>query len=177
MFLLDSAASRNRGQQISHFRTEHGGCGWRWPRRSGPRAPGPALPTTCGRTPPTPPDGPAGRLSSGSGSRPGGPPAARPPPARCRPARAPSRPPPSRAGRSPYGGRIQQHGGLRPARLHVAQDDICTVCFLAEDRGFKVPRGTQTWTSGPSLPSRPGWRGSTPRSASRFRAPKSSGRD
>ena len=28
-----------------------------------------------------------------------------------------------------------------PARQHVAQDDIYTVCFLAEDRGFKVPRG------------------------------------
>ncbi|MCY4463067.1 MAG: hypothetical protein OXC26_22115 [Albidovulum sp.] len=28
-----------------------------------------------------------------------------------------------------------------PARRHVAQDDIDTVCFLAEDRGFKVPRG------------------------------------
>ena len=28
-----------------------------------------------------------------------------------------------------------------PARRHVAQDDIYTVCFLAEDRGFKVPRG------------------------------------
>ncbi len=27
-----------------------------------------------------------------------------------------------------------------PAWRHVAQDDIYTVCFLAEDRGFKVPR-------------------------------------
>ena len=28
-----------------------------------------------------------------------------------------------------------------PARLHVAWDDIDMVCLLAEDRGFKVPRG------------------------------------